>query len=303
MPREPFYWILNMSIIASFIGVIVWLIGKIRMLPRRVFVFLWAIPFIRMLIPFGITSRYSLMTLVAKLTTRSITVYRIENAGPFAWTITWPNTVMVVEETSPMGYRSPSLKSIFAWASVVWLIGTAVVLLTAAIIYILTMREIKGARHWKDNVFLSDKVDCPSVYGVFRPRIVLPSSWTGQEIKNIILHENTHIRRKDNFWRLLGLFATAVHWFNPLSWFFYKEFLSNLEIACDESTVAKMSRQERKEYATTLVNATVASGFGGAIFRKRIEAVLSFRRITVFSAICFAVLVLVIAFALLTNAV
>ena len=136
---------------------------------------------------------------------------------------------------------------------------------------------------------------------------MLPVSYADKDLRFIIRHEKTHIRRLDNLWRILGFAAAAVHWFNPLSWLFLKIFLSDLELACDEMAVSGYDTGERKDYARTLLSCTgsrslLVSAFGGAKIRTRIENVLSYKRMTVFSAIGFSILVIVIIFTLLTNA-
>ena len=65
--------------------------------------------------------------------------------------------------------------------------------------------------------------------------------------------------------------------------------------------------EERKEYARTILKCSqsksmLVSAFGGAKVRTRIENVLSYKRMTAFSAIGFTLLVLVIIFTLITNA-
>ena len=75
MFQNTSYWVLNMSIIASFMGLLVLILRKIKVIPKRVSVFLWIIPFFRMCVPFGINNPYSLMTLISKFTTRTVTVY------------------------------------------------------------------------------------------------------------------------------------------------------------------------------------------------------------------------------------
>ncbi len=51
MVGEAFYWVLNMSLTAGLTGLVVWLIGRIPRLPRRVAAVLWVIPGLRLLIP------------------------------------------------------------------------------------------------------------------------------------------------------------------------------------------------------------------------------------------------------------
>ena len=68
------YWIFNMSIVASFMGLIVLALRKIRLIPHRVSVFLWLIPFFRMTNPLGLNNPYSLMSLISRFTTKTVTV-------------------------------------------------------------------------------------------------------------------------------------------------------------------------------------------------------------------------------------
>lgn len=90
MLHEIFYWIFNMSLTATLVGSIVLLLRAIRKIPRRISVFLWVIPYFRMCIPFGLDRPYSLMSLVAKITTKSVVVY-----APAKWfSFSTTNTVM-----------------------------------------------------------------------------------------------------------------------------------------------------------------------------------------------------------------
>ena len=145
------------------------------------------------------------------------------------------------------------------------------------------------------------------MYGIIRPRIVLPAAMEGQDLTYILHHERTHIRRADNLWRLLGFFSAALHWFNPLSWVFLKAFLGDLELACDERAVAAYGEAERKEYARTLLacaeqKSVFASAFGGAKVRTRIENVLSYRKMTGAAAVSFALLTAAVIWVMITNA-
>ena len=128
-----------------------------------------------------------------------------------------------------------------------------------------------------------------------------------KDMEYILKHENTHIRRGDNLWRLLGFLTAAIHWFNPLSWVFLKAFLADIELACDERAIAGYGKEEQKEYARTLLacargKSLFVSAFGGAKVRTRIENILSYKKMTAFSAAGFTVLIAVIIFTLITNA-
>lgn len=303
MIGEICYWLFNMSIVASFMGLIVLVLRKIRLIPRRVSVFLWIVPFVRMCIPVGLNSPYSLMTLVARITTRTVPAGSLAEGVDLSFS----NTIMAADSYYPISYKAEGLAKVFEVAGIVWLVGALSMIIALAIMYVGTIREIKDSKLLKENIYLSEKVTGPAVYGIIRPRIILPVSYAEGDLKYVLQHEKTHIRRLDNLWRILGFIAAAIHWFNPLSWVFLKLFLSDLELACDEMAVSKFDKEERKDYARTLLAYTQSksvfvSAFGGAKVRTRIENVLSYKKITAVSAAGFAVLVLVIIYMLLTNA-
>ena len=300
---EVCYWLINMSIVASFMGLIVMLLRKIRFIPRRVSVFLWIIPFLRMTVPVGLNSPYSLMSLVSRFTTRTVTVYQPSDDIAFSFS----NSIRAAESYSPITYKVNIIGTVFSVAGMIWIVVSLALLIALTLIYVSTKNAVADSRHLESNIFFSDKVDSPAVYGIIRPKIIIPGSYKDMELKYIIRHEKTHIKRLDNLWRILGFITASVHWFNPLSWVFLKAFLNDLELACDEMAVSGYDKEERKEYARTLLSCSgskslLVSAFGGAKVRTRIENVLSYKKMTAFSALGFALLVVVIIFTLITNA-
>ncbi len=303
MLGELFYWVFNMSIVASFMGLLVLIIRAIRAIPRRISVFLWVVPFIRMCIPFGLNSPYSLMSLISRFTTRTITVY--QPAEDIAFSVT--NSVMAANSYFPITYKVSILDKVFELSSLVWIVIALAIVIALGILYAATLYEIKDAKRLSGNVYLSDKVQSPAVYGIIKPRVVLPFSYGGRDIRYILKHETTHIRRADNLWRLFAFLAAAIHWFNPFSWLFLRLFLSDIELACDEAAAAGYGGEERKEYARSLLACAesknlFASAFGGAKIRTRIENVLSYKRMTGISAVSFTFLFASIIYVLITNA-
>ena len=65
MLGEIFYWIFNMSIAATICVMPLLLLRLIKKIPRRIFIWLWLVPFIRMCIPVGISSKYGIMALLS----------------------------------------------------------------------------------------------------------------------------------------------------------------------------------------------------------------------------------------------
>lgn len=303
MLQEVFYWIFNMSITAALTGILVMLIRLIKKIPRRMMVFLWLVPFLRMTVPLGLNSPYSLMTLLSKITIKTVVVFQPTEDISFSMM----NSVMAANSYFPITYKVNVLDDIFGVASVIWIIVSLAILLTLIIIYFTTIHEIKDSTHLKDNIYLSEKVTSPAVYGIIRPKIILPLSYKDKDIELIIQHEKTHIRGLDNLWRMIAFMVVAVHWFNPLAWMFLRALLADLELSCDERVLVKLGTDRSKEYATALLECrqgptVFASAFGGARIRTRIENVLSFRKLTWISLVAFVALIGIIFYVLLTNA-
>lgn len=302
MLQEVFYWVLNMSITAAVTGTLVMLVRLIKKIPRRYVVFLWFIPFLRMTLPVALDSPYSLMSLFTKISTKTVVVYRPMDEISFSMA----NSVRAADSYFPISYKENALDKLFSIASVIWVIGCAAMVLTLAVIYYISFRELKNSKHLYDNVFLSDKIASPAVYGIIKPKIFLPKSYDNTKTELVLLHEKTHIRYADNLWRAFALTIVAFHWFNPFCWIFLKLLLTDIELACDERVIATLGEHRKKEYALLLLeykrSANVfVSSFGGAKLHIRIESILSFRRLTWFSAAVFLIFIGFIFCILMTN--
>ena len=303
MLQEVFYWIFNMSITAAITGMIIMFVRLIKKIPRRMAVFLWIIPFLRMMFPFGLNSPYGLMSMLSKITTKTIVVYQPTDDIAFSMM----NNIMAADTYFPITYKVNILEDIFSVASVVWIIVSLAILLMLVVTYFTTIHEIKDSTHLKDNIYLSEKIASPAVYGIVKPKIILPATYKNRDIDLVILHEKTHIRSFDNLWRVIAFVIVAIHWFNPFCWLLLKGFLTDLELSCDERVLANLGAERAKDYASSLLEsrqgATVfASAFGGAKIRTRIENILSFKKLTWISFAVFVTLIGVIFYALLTNA-
>lgn len=295
---EIFYWVLNMSLVASLTGTVILLIRGIKRIPRRVVCILWAIPLVRMMIPVGLSGRYSLMSFISGFTTKTVTVYEKPH-------ITATNCIMAADSYFPITYKVNILENVMKTGFFVWVVVALALIISLILVYSSTMRELKNAEHIRDNIFVSDKVNTPAVYGVLRPRVILPAA---EMDRYVLLHEKAHIKRCDNMWRILAISVACIHWFNPLVWLFLKLYIKDTELACDEAAISKLPRAEHKEYALTLLRHTeartvYASPFGGAVVKTRIERILSYKKLSVLSAIAFIALTLFIAYFLLANSI
>jgi beta-lactamase regulating signal transducer with metallopeptidase domain len=291
-----FYWVLNMSIAASVAGGVILLLRSVRPLPRKFLYPLWIAVLMRLCVPFGISGQFSILHFV---THRSIQIF----TEPFEMTCT--NFAQAADHYFPLTFSDPMAAQIIRIASIVWLMVCVTLLATTVVCYAAAIHESRHAVHLCEDIYLSDRVNSPVVYGILRPRILLPNGINALELDLILLHERTHIRRADNLWRLLALIAACIHWFNPLVWVFLRCVHIDAELSCDEAVLRRLPPQHRPHYAHTLLSsaarsAALASPFGyGTTYR--IHAILSYRRIGTAATIFLAICVCCIAAALLTN--
>jgi beta-lactamase regulating signal transducer with metallopeptidase domain len=215
---------------------------------------------------------------------------------------------MAAADYFPIVYKTDLLKDVFAVGGTIWAILAAGAVLCSVLLYVFTKSALKGAVHIEKNIYQSDKITTPAVYGVIRPKIILPVGLGGEDLEYILMHERVHIRRRDNLWRVAAVITACVHWFNPLVWLFMKRFFVDMELACDAGVLKNLDQESRKSYASALLScaagkAYYASAFGGAKTRLRIENILSYQKLTLVSALAFALFIGVIAITLITNAV
>ena len=79
------------------------------------------------------------------------------------------------------------------------------------------------------------------VWGILRYRLLLPAaarSWSGGQLRSVLLHELAHFKRRDTGGHLLAQMACALHWFNPLAWFAAWRLGVERERACDDLVLA-----------------------------------------------------------------
>jgi len=304
MAGEIFYWVLNVSILGAAAGIIVLLLRRIRALPRFGVYMLWALPLIRLWMPVGLANKYSLLNFISQYGTRTVVVWEPRPGLP---EFTMTNSLQAATQYFPIEYKTDLLKDIFNVAGMAWVIIAAAAILCSILLYILTKSVLKGAEHIKENIYRSDKVLSPAVYGIIKAKIILPADIADTDIEYVLAHERTHIRRFDNLWRVVAVLTACIHWFNPLAWAFLKCFLTDMELACDAGVLKRLSGDARKEYSLALLSCSsgktyYASAFGGSKTRLRIENILSYKRLTLLSGMCFAALFIIIAVTLITNA-
>lgn len=151
-----------------------------------------------------------------------------------------------------------------AITATVWLTGAAVVGLWLLISNLRLARKLKKSRQalacqsYRLPVYLSDAVDTPCLFGLFRPSIYVTPEAAESEtrLRHILAHEATHFRHGDHLWSILRGVCLALHWYNPLVWWAAILSRNDSELSCDEGTIRRIGEQERAEYGRTLIAMT-----------------------------------------------
>ncbi len=90
-------------------------------------------------------------------------------------------------------------------------------------------------------LLLDDRRTIPVVWGVFRPRLLLPGEsleWGDEQVRSVLLHELAHVQRRDTLVQWLTQIACALHWWNPLVWLAAWRLHAERERACDDLVLA-----------------------------------------------------------------
>jgi beta-lactamase regulating signal transducer with metallopeptidase domain len=103
---------------------------------------------------------------------------------------------------------------------------------------------------------LSEGVRVPAAIGFWKPMIVLPS-WTLQELpanelQPILIHELTHLQRRDDWTNLFQKIVRAVFFFHPAVWWIDARLSLEREMACDDAVLANTGNP--RAYASSLIN-------------------------------------------------
>ena len=136
----------------------------------------------------------------------------------------------------------------------------------------------------RESVHLCGGFEMPAVTGLFRPRIVIPEKLIGElsdeELRAILLHEDTHRRRRDPLRAVISRIGLALFFFYPLIYPVLRRLQSTAEYACDERVVhaGVTARIYSRALARTIdlglaspAFATAAAVAGSSLLRRRLK--------------------------------
>jgi len=289
--NEIFLTVLNMSLRASYVILFVILVRLLlRKAPKVISYALWGVVAFRLVIPFSFESIFSLMP-------------RNTNIVQIPGDIVYQQSPQIYSEiktaTSYLSRSLPTpvvstsanqlqliLQAVMKTGPYVWFTGIIVLLAYSLISVLLIKRQLKAARLIENNIYEADNLKTPFVFGIIRPKIYLPFGLDSGERSFILLHEQTHIQRKDNLVKILAFLIVTIHWFNPLVWIAFMLMGTDMELSCDEKVLKLIKEDIKKSYADSLLS--LATGrhilngsplaFGEGNVKRRIKNVLNYKK-------------------------
>lgn len=289
--NEFFTTLLNMSFVSSLLILAVILVRfAFKKAPKALLCILWALVGLRLICPFTFESRLSLVPdtdPVTKITeqaenSQGISEFETIDKDTVAYKTQTGSVVVTQKENVEIDYLALALKSVpYVWAG-----GVGVMGVLSVISYIRLRKSMVVCLHKEGNIYRCDGIKSPFILGVIRPKIYLPSHLKEDEQRVVVAHEKAHIRRLDHIWKPLGYLVLSVHWFNPLVWLAYALLCRDIEGACDEYVIRKMSTEEKKFYSFTLLSCSAPRhlltacpvAFGEVSVKSRVENVLSYKK-------------------------
>lgn len=225
--------------------------------PKAFSVFLWAFVGIRLICPFSFESVLSLIPNAEPIPQEILfsTAPAVQSGVPLLNAVVNP---ILSESFAPEVGASINPMQTFAFvASVVWIIGIAVMILYSLLSYLSIHWKVREAIPYQDQIWLCDHIDTPFILGVIRPRIYLPSDLKEEDVTYVIAHEKAHLKRLDHWWKPLAFLLLTIYWFHPLFWVAYSLLCKDIELACDEKVLKEMGTTIKKSYSDALINCSV----------------------------------------------
>jgi beta-lactamase regulating signal transducer with metallopeptidase domain len=308
--RELFLSVLNMSLTASYVILCVILIRLLlKKAPKFISYALWGVIAFRLIIPFSFESMFSLIP-------RNINAVLIPHDIVYQQSPKVTSGIEVVDLFVSNSFSAPNVGSsvnplqiYIEIGTYIWILGIMVLLIYSVVSVLQLKIQLKGAQLIEQNIYHAENLKTPFVLGIIRPRIYLPFNLSTTERSYILLHEQTHIQRKDHIIKILAFLILSIHWFNPLVWIAFLLMSADMELSCDEKVLKEMNEEIKKPYASSLLS--LATGrhilngsplaFGEGNVKGRIINVLNYKKPVFWVVIVALIAVVAVSVGLMSN--
>ena len=326
MLKLIFIKLLEISIQTSFFILAIMFIRLcFKQMPKRYMCILWALLAIRLILPFEITSTFSLVPDTSRLQQLSEIsnddsanhTEKIPAQGSSGVEATYTEKIpaqdssgVVSTHTYKKGPGTVMVTiDIVHLLSFLWLAGFIGFIGYGFISYLHLKYSLKEAVSDMDNIWYSVKIPSPFVLGYIKPRIYIPFSIENEQLPYIIAHEKAHIAHLDHLCKLLGFVLLCIYWFNPFIWTAYQLYCKDLELACDERVIEKLGDTEKKPYSEALLACSITNkallksplAFSETALKERIVNILHYKKPGFWSIMLAVITCIIASVCFLTN--
>lgn len=307
---DIFLKLVNLSISASWLILTALVLRFVlKKAPKWVMPLLWGVVALRLVCLFSIESALSLIPSAETIPSEIVTETREPVLYEQATLDIVTNPTLPSAAEVPVGVSRQQAQVDFNIYSVLWLAGMAALLVHALVSAGKLKRKLATAILLRDNIYESEFVDSPFVFGVVKPNIYLPMHMDEGTAAYVIAHERAHLARRDHWWKVLGYLVLALHWFNPLVWVAYILFCRDIELACDEKVVKGLDGAARADYSQALLScaapkravAACPLAFGEGNIKTRVKSALHYKKPAFWVAAAAVLAVVIMAVCFLTN--
>ena len=307
---DVFLKLVNLSISASWLILAVLVLRVVlKKAPKWVMPLLWGVVALRLVCLFSIESALSLIPSAETIPSEIVTETREPVLYEQATLDIVTNPTLPTAAEVPVGVSRQQAQVDFNIYSVLWLAGMAALLVHALVSAGKLKRKLATAILLRDDIYESEFVDSPFVFGVVKPNIYLPMRMDEGTAAYVIAHERAHLARRDHWWKVLGYLVLALHWFNPLVWVAYILFCRDIELACDEKVVKGLDGAARADYSQALLScaapgravAACPLAFGEGNIKTRVKSALHYKKPAFWVAAAAVLAVVIVAVCFLTN--
>jgi beta-lactamase regulating signal transducer with metallopeptidase domain len=182
---------------------------------------------------------------------------RLANTIPFQTMNTQPNDDAQARLAEPVPAIAESGTRWIAGVIVAWMAGFAVVMSPLVCGVVRTRRiarrctpmtgtewnklvaDVSGRIGLTRRVTLlkGQEGEMPMTWGYLKHSVLIPAeadTWSPERRRVVLLHELSHVRRRDCLTQAIARLACAFHWFNPLVWLAARGLRVESEQACDD---------------------------------------------------------------------
>ena len=278
-------YILSATIYGSIVGIVILVIKALmkNKLNKKYAYLLWMILIIKLVMPFGPESSFSLFNQIPIKINSQVNMNNSSNINEYIIDTDYEghsskNTsqeAIITQSASIINNESE--KSIFINViPLVWISGAVLTSVSYTVIYLHFMENIRKKENIKYdylesvlngckeklhikrkiNIVVDDMINSPSLIGIWKIRIIIPNNLTNlskEELQHIFLHELCHFKSKDTWVDNMLVFLQCIHWFNPIIWYLFKQMRNDMEMACDERVLSVLNEKDHNKYGLTML--------------------------------------------------